>query len=341
MPIDVTGGLDGSADEVTAATPTVPTYREGTSMWVWDDQGQVGLPRVAVEAVGATWETAQMATLNLALPGGRVLLAYANEPPHPVADEQGRPRILGAGPLRFVCVEPFRRWRLEFDGPAVVTSVDEQIAGRGSAAGAGADAERVPLRIEIEGDMVAPPWTQGSLDPDGQFVVGEDRIEQLFSASGSVSIDGDTISLRGGGLRIHRKGGNRSDYNDFFGHCWQSTSFPSGRAFGYIHYTPRPDGTIKYHEGWVMDGGEILPAKVVDTPWLAGTQPDGDDVGFTMRTPRGDVRIEGETALSTFVPERAIGEGVTFPTLQQGIARYRWDGEEAYGMIERSTRLPR
>ena len=271
-------------------------------MWVWDDQGQVGLPRVGVEAVGATWETAQMATLNLALPGGRVLLAHANEPPHPVADEQGRPRILGAGPLRFVCVEPFLRWRLEFDGPAVVTSVDEQIAGRGGAAGAGADAERVPLRVEIEGEMVAPPWTQGTLDPDGQFVVGEDRIEQLFSASGSVSIGGDTIALRGGGLRIHRKGGNRSDYNDFFGHCWQSTSFPSGRAFGYIHYTPRPDGTIKYHEGWVMDGGEILPAKVVDTPWLAGTQPDGEDVGFTMRTPRGDVRIEAQTALSTFVP---------------------------------------
>ena len=152
-----------------------------------------------------------------------------------------------------------------------------------------------------------------------------------------MSIGSDTISLRGGGLRIHRKGGNRSDYNDFFGHCWQSTSFPSGRAFGYIHYTPRPDGTIKYHEGWVMNGGEILPAKVVETPWLARTQPDGDDVGFTMRTPRGDVRIEGETALSTFVPERAIGEGVTFPTLQQGIARYRWDGEEAYGMIERSN----
>ena len=196
---------------------------------------------------------------------------------------------------------------------AVVTSVDEQIAGRGSAAGAGADAERVPLRVEIEGEMVAPPWTQGSLDPDGQFVVGEDRIEQLFSASGSVSIDGDTISLHGGGLRIHRKGGNRSDYNDFFGHCWQSTAFPSGRAFGYIHYTPRPDGSIKYHEGWVMDGGEILPAKVVDTPWLAGTEPDGDDVGFTMRTPRGDVRIEAQTALSTFVPERSIGEGVDLP----------------------------
>ena len=89
-----------------------------------------------------------------------------------------------------------------------------------------------------------------------------------------------------------------------------------------------------------MDSGEILPAKVVATPWLTGMQPDGEDVGFTLRTPRGDVRIEAQTALSTFVPERAIGEGVTFPTLQQGIARYRWDGEEAYGMIERSTRLP-
>ena len=268
MAIDVTGGLDGVHRRSDRGRPTAPTYREGTSMWVWDDQGQVGLPRVAVEAVGATWETAQMATLNLALPGGRVLW-LRDEPPHPVADEQGRPRILGAGPLRFVCVEPFRSVAAEFDGPAVVTSVDEQIAGRGSAAGAGATPNGCRSGSRSKATWSRHRGRRARSIPTGSSSLGEDRIEQLFSASGSVTIDGDTISLRGGGLRIHRKGGNRSDYNDFFGHCWQSTAFPSGRAFGYIHYTPRPDGSIKYHEGWVMDGGEILPAKVVDTPWLA------------------------------------------------------------------------
>jgi hypothetical protein len=53
---------------------------------------------------------------------------------------------------------------------------------------------------------------------------------------------------------------------------------------------------------------------------------------------RGDYPITGETALSTFSPAAPIRDGVAFPPVQQGIARYRWDGEDTYGMIERSTR---
>jgi hypothetical protein len=198
--------------------------------------------------------------------------------------------------------------------------------------------ERVPLRMEIETRMAAPPWIQGSLDPDGHFVVGERRFEQLFTADGTVEIDGTSMSFRGGGLRIHRKGGARSDYSDWYGHCWQSAVFPSGRAFGFIHYTPRPDGSVKYHEGWVLDGGEVLAAKVVDTPWKRGWDASGEDVSFTMRTRRGNVAIAAETQLSTFNPTIPMGGTVAFPPVQQGIARYGWDGEQAYGMIERSIR---
>jgi hypothetical protein len=57
-----------------------------------------------------------------------------------------------------------------------------------------------------------------------------------------------------------------------------------------------------------------------------------------MRTARGDVAIAAETHLSTFNPTIPMGSDVAFPPVQQGIARYRWDGEEAYGMIERSIR---
>ena len=188
--------------------------------------------------------------------------------------------------------------------------------------------------------MAAPPWIQGAHNPEGHFVVGEDRFEQLFTARGSVRIDGVSTSFNGGGLRIHRKGGNRSDYSTWLGHCWHSALFQSGRAFGLIHYHPYPDGSLRYHEGWLLDGGEILPAKAVDTPWMKSLQPGGEDVSFTLRTPKGDVRIEAETCLPTLTPEMPIGPpGVTFPPNQQGIARYRWDGEEAYGMIERSYRV--
>ena len=336
--MDLRGGMELIEDEVTTTVPPAPEYREGTSMWIWDDAGQVGLPRVAVEALGATWETSRNASVNVALPDGRVLVVREDAAPHPVADAQGRSRVLGTGPLRFECLEPFARWRLTFDGTANATTVQDQIALCTAGASGHADTARVPLRMEIETQMAAPPWIQGSLDPDGHFVVGERRFEQLFTAEGVVEIDGNSIALHGGGLRIHRKGGARSDYSDWYGHCWQSTVFPSGRAFGFIHYTPRPDGSVKYHEGWLLDNGDVLAAKVVDTPWKRGWVPMGDDVSFTMRTARGDVSIAAETALSTYSPTIPIREGVGFPPVQQGIAHYRWDGEEAYGMIERSIR---
>jgi hypothetical protein len=356
--MDLTGALDDSTDEVTVQTPSAPEYREGVSMWIWDDAGRVGLPRVAVEAVGATWETARGATLNLATPDGKVLLAWANEPPHPAADSAGRPRRFGAGPLRFDCIEPFSRWRLIFDGQAMQTTVHEQIAGRTplpvQAAQVVRDGDQrlgaepiprpletsslsdVPVGIDIETRMAVPPWVQGSLGGEG-FIPGEDRFEQLFTAEGVVRIDGQEIPLVGGGLRIHRKGGNRTDPADFFGHCWHSALFRSGRAFGFIHYFPRPDGSRKFCEGWVIDGGTRLAAQVLDTPWLQRMQPSGETITFTLRTARGDVHVEGETFMSVFFPPRQMAEGVTFPPLQQGIARYRWEGEEAYGMIERSA----
>ncbi|MFC5749836.1 hypothetical protein [Actinomadura rugatobispora] len=338
MTLDLTGGMPPEADEVTAETPGSPAYREGVSMWIWDGAGRLALPRIGVEAVGATWDESRYLSLNLAFPDGRVLVAHAEHPALPAADGRGLPRVLGTGPLRFVCVEPFTHWRLVFDGHAAPTTVPDQIAGRAARGAALTAAATVPLRIEVDGRMAAPPWVQGTHDPEGRFIPGEQRFEQLFTATGTVSIDGVTTGFEGGGLRIHRKGGGRSDYADFFGHCWQSALFPGGRAFGFIHYRPRPDGSVKYHEGWVLDGGAVLPARVVDTPWLGDMRSGGEDVSFTLRAPEGDIAIEAETFASAFTPERPIGGGRTFPDLQQGIARYRWDGEESYGMIERSIR---
>jgi len=336
--MDLAGGMPPTEDEVTTTVPPTPEYREGTSMWIWDDAGRVGLPRIAVEALGATWDTARNASVNVALPDGRVLVVREDAAPHPVADAQGRPRVLGTGPLRFECLEPFERWRLTFDGTALTTTVQDQIARCTTGATDHGEPQPAPLRLEIETRMAAPPWIQGSLDPDGHFVVGERRFEQLFTAEGTVEIDGTATPFRGGGLRIHRKGGARSDYSDWYGHCWQSAVFPSGRAFGYIHYTPRPDGSVKYHEGWLLDDGEVLAAKVVETPWKRGWDAASEDVSFTMRTRHGDIAIGAETSLSTFNPTIPMGGSVAFPPVQQGIARYRWGDEEASGMIERSIR---
>ncbi|ADP80794.1 hypothetical protein [Pseudofrankia inefficax] len=336
--VEASGGANPLIDEVTAQRPASPTYREGASMWVWDDRGRFAFPRIGVEAVGATWETSFTSALCMAFPGGRLLLVNDDYPPHPAADDVGRPRIFGAGPLLFECVEPFAQWRLRFAGNAKSTDVSRFLDGGKHRLGPG-DAVEVPLAVELTARSVAPPWFQNTYEPLGHHVAGEQRFEQLCAVTGTVTFEGGTTEFTGGALRIHRKGGNRNGYGEFHGHLWASTSFPSGRAFGLIHYRPGPDGAVKYHEAWVRDGGELLPARIVDTPWLAGTVPAGEDVSFTLRTRRGDIRITARTFVSSFRPPRPIGDGTTFPLLQSAIASFRWGDEEAYGMIERSARL--
>lgn len=327
-------------DEVTATAPTDPAHREGASIWIWDDAGRFCLPRVGVEAIGATWTTSFETAICVATPDGGLLLASADDPPHPVADAQGRPRVLGAGALAFECVEPFDRWRVRFDGRVVRSDVDRHLRGGVPKLRLGTGHEEVGLRLDVEARMVAPPWFQGTREPEGHHVVGERRMEQLCAVTGSLAIDGAApTALTGGGLRVHRSGGRRNDYGDFHGHVWQSAWFPSGRAFGTIHYRSGPDGAPRYREGWLLEGGEVVPARVEGTPWLQSILPTGEDVSFTLRTADGARRIEGITFASSFRPPRPTAEGTTFPLLQSAIARYRWGGEEAFGMVERSAPL--
>lgn len=328
---------DPGIDEVTATPPSSPSYREGVSLWAWDDEGRFGFPRIGVEAVGRTWSESRGAAVCLALPDDRVYLVSEPHAPLPVEDALGRPRVLGAGPLRFECLEPFRRWTVDFDGRVAALDVTTHLHSGIARVGRDDGFATVPLRLHLDARMAAPPWFQGTHAPEGRHVPGEHRHEQLCTLVGEVEVDGRTTAFAGGGLRIHRKGGDRNDHGTFPGHVWQSARFPSGRAFGTIHYRPQPDGTPTYREGWVLDGDEVLPARVEGTPWMTDTRPSGEDVSFTLATERGSVAIAGETFVSSFRPPRP--DAGAFPLLHSGIARYRWGDEEAYGMIERSSRL--
>ena len=162
--------------------------------------------------------------------------------------------------------------------------------------------------------------------------MGGPRYEQLFRATGRLRVGDEERTLDGGGLRIRRQGVRQ--LGAFRGHAWQSAVFPDGRAFGYIVYPPRDDGKPTFDEGYVFDGdGPLIPARVVQAPWLDEVQAAGQDVTVVLETERGTTTITGETLLSTFM---VLGPLEGF-RLQQAIVRYDWDGQRANGMLERST----
>jgi prepilin-type processing-associated H-X9-DG protein len=338
MAIDLTGGLPDEREYVFAEQPSNPEMRESVNAWIWDDDVEFGIPRIAIEAVADQWDTHDLQG-NIAFADGRVLGIFEPGPVHDPLGADGRPRVLGAGGMSFELVEPFRHWRLRFDGTAADTTVQAQIDSLRTQR---APTERVAVRVEVEFEHVVPPWENGALRDDARHVLehqeegalmGGPRFEQLFRATGTLRVGDDVYELRGGGLRIRRQGIRRMAR--FWGHAWQSTVFPSGRAFGYITYPERDDGKPTYNEGYLFDGdGALIPARIVKAPWLHSVEPQGEDVSVVIETERGTTTIQGESVLSTFhgmVPDDGVGL-----VLQQAIVRYTWDGEAANGMMERS-----
>jgi hypothetical protein len=86
----------------------------------------------------------------------------------------------------------------------------------------------------------------------------------------------------------------------------------------------------------------------VRAPWLTRLQPPGEDVSLVLETSDGVVEIAGETVFSThdvhhdddmYSMHALKREMPSFPALQQAGVRYKWDGEQTYGMLERSNPL--
>jgi hypothetical protein len=338
--IDLSGGLDPEREHVFATQPDDPEMRESVNIWAWDDGGTVGMPRIGVEAVADQWDTHDV-QVNIALAGGRVVTLFQPGEVHDPRGADGRARVLGAGPLAFELVEPFRHWRARLDGTATETTVDAQMAG--ALPGGGTP---VPVELGLDIRSAAPPWEPGTLLDEAGHVLatqeegalmGGPRFEQLFRTTGRLRVGDDEHEVRGGGLRIRRQGVRR--LAAFRGHAWGSAVFPDGRAFGYIVYPPRTDGKPTFNEGYLYDGdgdrgtGALVPARVVQAPWLGDLHAAGEDVSVVLETERGTTTIHGETLLSTFM---VLGPLEGF-RLQQAIVRYTWDGQQAVGMLERST----
>lgn len=339
MAMDLTGGLPLSREYLFATRPDNPEMRDAVNMWVSDDRGLFGLPRFAVEAVASSWDR-HILSVNVAFPDGRVFSVRGDSASHSPLGADGLPTVLGAGPLRFECLEPFKRWQVSYRGPAALMSTIGQMTG--DLPGIGPEQK---IEFHIEATMAVPPWIQGTLHPEAAArlqsgiegaMMGGDRYEQLFRARGHFRAGKEVQEFSGSGLRIRRQGVRNID--EFWGHCWQSALFPSGKAFGYIAYPPRDDGKPTYNEGYIFTGdGDLIPARVIKAPWLRQLAANGDDVSLQLESAQGIINIEGETFVSTFAMGRPEMPP-NFPVLQQAGVRYRWDGEETYGMMERSSR---
>jgi hypothetical protein len=334
--LQLSGGLAPSKDMVLPGQPDHPEMRESVSIWMFEEGGAFAFPRMGIEAESASWQMRRLQG-NFALADGRVLNGAGVGAAPSAIDSDGRPTIIGAGALTFRCIEPFRRWSVTFDGPVVDGHVSEQIEGKLKT--------RKPttlVRLQAEMTMATPAWIQefsGDIAGLSETAAANAqamglglRFEHHFRARGVFEIDGHRRDFKATGTRIHRQSIRRLE--GFTGHCWLSALFPDGRAFGCLVYPPLPDGTERYNDAVIYQDGRMIPARVVKTPFLRRIVAAGDDVSVELQSELGLTHIAGVTALSTF---RVGNPDIGGLNLQQGAARFSWDGQSAYGMVERSS----
>ncbi len=329
------GGLTPDHDLVFPEQPSNPEMRESTSLWLYEENGRFGFPRIGIEAEAMNWSNRRVQG-NFAFASGRVLNGAGMGAAHSPFGPDGRPTIIGAGPLSFRCVEPFHQWIATWEGLVSDGAVEQQITKTLD------PNKRILVKLDIELKMLAPAWVQDNspakvaqmsaadAQEAGNMGIGW-RFEQLLRGEGTFTIDGKTHDFRATGLRIKRQ--SVRPMGGFRGHCWQSAVFPDGRGFGYIAYPPREDG-YQFNEAYVYLDGKMYPAKAVKIPWLRRIVGAGDDCSLELESELGITRIAAVSALSTF---RVGNPDIGGLNLNQGGAKYSWDDQTAYGMMERSS----
>ncbi len=336
MAVDWLGGLTPEHDLVFPGKPTDPEMRESTSFWLFEENGAFAFPRFGIEAEASSWDNRRVQG-NFAMPGDRVLNGAGMGNAHDPIDAEGQPTILGAGPLSTRCIEPFRKWEVRWQGDVLDGSHAEQLETKL------AGAKCTPVEFVAELEMAAPAWTQDNSPAKVALMSPEDRaeaeymgigyrIEQLFRGEGEFTIDGKSCAFKCQGSRIHRQ--SVRPLGGFRGHCWQSAVFPDGRAFAYIAYPPREDGSEGHNDGYIYADGKWHVAKARKIPWLRTIKFEDDDVSVELESDAGTVKIGGTTLLSTF---RVGNPDIGGLNLHQGSVWYEWEGQRAMGMIERSA----
>src|SRR5580658_7574264 len=92
---DFTGGLAPENDLVFPSQPTEPEMRESTSVWLYEENGAFGFPRMGIEAEAAAWNDRRLQAA-FTFPDGRALNGAARGTPPSAIDEKGKPTIIGA-----------------------------------------------------------------------------------------------------------------------------------------------------------------------------------------------------------------------------------------------------
>jgi hypothetical protein len=326
--------LQTSIDHELPHAPTnVPNWSENYVFSGFDPVAGVGfyhhMARMPYDP--AIWRGA----FGMVLPGGEVLVGKDHGRTDRGADAGA---VLGpASPsLAFVCVEPFRRWEVRYDGVARLTTGEELTAGLLR------DGPTLPVRLDLTFEPSTPAWGFGEGMESETWA--DVHYEHAGRFSGTLHYGGRSVALAGSGYRDHSTGPR--DVGPMLSHTWVHGRFASGRGFQVFAAHTRPDQ--RFASAYVAIGDDLRPARVRSVPGWQGRDGDPGTFAVLLETDGGgEIEITGRTLpqryhWSALVPwefafgadlDTPDGPSAPWPVLETMVA-LQWDGEPGYGLLE-------
>ena len=245
---------------------------------------------------------------------------------------------LKVGGLRIICEEPFKRWRIDYDGPAQDIADGAILMTRSRERPEG---WHTPARLAMS--LTFDTLTEPHYAANG----AHGHFEQSGHVSGSLTIGQDQRAFDGFGVRDKSWGPrnwsgsssnastapsnpSRNDAPNPFV-FWFSMNFGAETSMGGS-CGRSADGVMR-GQGWIQDGETYgaLRDIVVETRFRPGSILH-EAVTLTARTEAGRaIRIEGEVTgmCPTKIP---FPGGATF--VNEGLGRFTMDGRVGFGIAE-------
>ncbi|MCH7580147.1 MAG: hypothetical protein IIB22_07880 [Chloroflexi bacterium] len=262
-------------------------------------------------------------TLCLFLPTGEVLFNYAK--PHIDNND-----AMDAGGMRFEVIEPLEKHHTTYKGDAVFLTKPEQMADPGTAF---RENPHKKIELDLIQEAVGPVYgfaarEQANESPEQQFAKA--HYEQHMKATGTLTIDGETIQINGTGLRDHSWGPRY--WQALHSYRWLTCTF--GPDFGLMVSEVSAEKGVRRQNGCVVRDGDKFE-RIVSFDIESEYVPDT----LFHKSMKADLRLEGgdtlvlEGTVKGFIPLRNRRAGMV-THIGEGMTEYPCEGRTAYGISE-------
>jgi len=280
--------------------------------------------------------------------GNRVNEGYAEKsvvlylPDGRIACSFGRPAIqtnaaFDAEGLKVEIVEPFRHLRHSYRGEIMVLD-DPQLLRTPERMFA--EAKRVEADILWDHRSTNPLHGGEPTSPEQRTMYGRDfsrgHFNQHTTVSGHIRVGDEQWPIAGHGWRDHSWGPRY--WTTLFIYRLFLATFADNKGLMLLKIFS-PDGTSRSEGALLIDGeyDEVMDLSVV-SEWDEHKDPKTAKIG--VRTATRSVLIEAEVkSLAPLRNRRKDGDTTLVSRIAEGITRFRWDGEEAWGMSEYIERI--